>query len=122
MPNIFLVATDKPHIKSVKLRGKFIGKLDSSGAGTFLTWRSKLHLIKNRYFGIPVDLLEDERIKFDRIIFFYNEIERYDSSREYFRKKGIEFLAGIDKLKIVPLDELNMRTLHKFESEVCKNE
>src|SRR5690554_7653055 len=53
--------------------------------------------------------LEDERIKFDMIIFFYNEIERYDSSREYFRKKGIEFLAGIDKLKIVPLDRKSTR-------------
>ena len=119
---IALIATKHSHIFTVQLnlgfQTRYIGKIDSAGEGTFITNRSEKHLFrKTNSLGINYSLLIDESIKFKNIVINYKGKKLY-STRNYFLKKGKAFQfsnKGFELQIFVPLDELNLQTVKRFE-------
>ncbi|QQS37039.1 MAG: hypothetical protein IPM56_03540 [Ignavibacteriales bacterium] len=114
------------HLFDIKLQlefqTRFIGKLDITDNGTLILNRRKEHILnKINAFGINYELLSDERIKFKWIKIFC-EKDIYISTREYFLIKGKTFQfgnKGYELQNFVPLSELNILTIKKFE--IAKN-
>jgi hypothetical protein len=119
---IALIATKHSHIFTVQLnlgfQTRYIGKIDSAGEGTFITNRSEKHLFrKTNSLGINYSLLVDESIQFKNIVINYQGKKLY-STRNYFLKKGKAFQfsnKGFELQIFVPLDELNLQTVKRFE-------
>lgn len=120
---IALIATKHSHVFNVKLnleqQSRFIGEIDTSGEGTFLTVRTLKHLFrKTNSLGINYSLLTDENIKFKWIVFSYNG-QKLISTRNYFLKKGKAFQfskKGFELQIFVPLEELNPQHVREFEA------
>ncbi len=119
---IQLLQTKHPHVFIVQLKlehqTRYIGKIDVSGEGTFLTYRKEKHLFrKSNSLGLSYSLLSDENIKFKWIVISYNG-QKLISTRNYFLKKGKAFQfsnKGFELQTFVSLDELNLQTVKRFE-------
>lgn len=119
---ITLIATKYPHIFTVQLnlgfQIRYIGKIDTAGEGTFIINRNEKHLFrKTNSLGINYSLLADESIKFKNILINYQGKKLY-STREYFLKKGKAYQfsnKGFELQIFVPIDELNLQTVKRFE-------
>jgi hypothetical protein len=119
---IALIATKHSHIFTVQLnlgfQTRYIGKIDTAGEGTFIISRSEKHLFrKTNSLGINYSLLTDESIRFKDILITYKGKKLY-STRNYFLKKGKAFQfsnKGFELQIFVPLDELNLQTVKRFE-------
>lgn len=122
--NLSLVKTQHPNVYDVKLnldfQTRYIGKLDAAGEGTFITSRKENHLFrKNNSLGVNYDLLSSADIHFKNICITYNG-KKYNSTREYFLKKGKAFQfsnKGFELQLFVPLIELNIKTAKEFENQ-----
>ena len=120
-----LIQTKYSHVFNVKLhlefQSRYIGKIDTSGEGTFLTVRTLKHLFrKTNSLGINYALLSDESIKFKWVVISYNG-QKLLSTRNYFLKKGQSFQfsnKGFELQNFVPLDELNLKIVQKFEQSL----
>jgi len=103
---------------SLENETRYIGTLDTSGNGTFITVRKKNHLFRKRNsLGISYELLKDETIVFKNIIVVF-EGANLESTREYFIEKGfvVNFSNKGYELQIhVPIDELNKESIRRFE-------
>lgn len=119
---IALIATKHPHVFNVKLnlehQSRFIGVVDISHEGTFLTTKTLKHLFrKTNSLGINYSLLSDDNIKFKWIVISYNG-QKLISTRNYFLKKGKAYQfsnKGYELQIFVPIDELNLQTVKRFE-------
>lgn len=119
---IRLVPTKHSHVFQVQLnleqQTRYIGKIDTAGDGMFYTTRSEKHLFrKTNSLGLSYSLLSDENIRFKWIVFFYNG-QKLTSTRNYFLKRGKVFQfshKGFELQIFVPLDELNLQTVRRFE-------
>ncbi len=117
-----LVKSNSQYIYSVKLnleqQTRYIAKLNTVGDGTILIKRTAKHLFrKTNSLGVNYQLLADERIHYKWIIFDYCG-KQYTSTREYFLNKGQAFQfskKGFELQIFVPLDELNIEAVKKFE-------
>lgn len=119
---ISLIPTKHPHLFQVRLnldfQTRYIGKIDTSGEGTFLTNRKEQHLFrKANSLGINYSLLSDDSIRFKWIVISYNG-KKLKSTRNYFIKKGQAFQfsnKGFELQVFVPLEEINLKTAEAFE-------
>ncbi|MFH1196968.1 MAG: hypothetical protein V1720_14820 [bacterium] len=119
---IVLLATKYPHIFNVQLnlehQTRFIGKIDTSGDGTFITNRLEKHLFRKfNALGLNYALLADESIKFHQIAISFNGKKLY-STRDYYLKKGKAFQFSNKSFELqlfVPIDELNLGSVKRFE-------
>ena len=95
---IELIPTGNPSIFDVQLKlefqSRFIGKVDTTGDGTFLTIRKSEHLFKKiNAIGINYSLLKDERTPFKWIVIDYQH-HKLITSRNYFLTYGKCFKFG----------------------------
>ena len=121
--NIKLIPTKNPNRFTVQLdlpSGKrYIGHINTAGDGAFITEKQKKHIYrKYNSFGVSYDLLHNPNIEFKWIIIMYQGNE-YTSTREYYLQKGkiTNFTNKGYELQLhVPLEELNIETVNKFEA------
>ena len=121
--NVKLIPTKNPNRFTVQLEllseKRYIGYLDTSGDGYFITEKQKKHLYRKfNSFGVSYNLLHNSNINFKWIIIKYQGIE-YISTRDYFKHKGkvTNFTKKGFELQLhVPLEELNIETVNKFEA------
>jgi len=126
---IRLIPTRHPHVFNVQLnlehQTRYIGQLNLSGEGTYLTTRKDKHLFrKTQSLGINYALLSNEEIKFKRISISFNG-KKLCSTREYFLKKGKAFQfsnKSFDLQIFVPIDELNINAVKRFEQTTGRQE
>ena len=120
--NLELVPSDDLNVYKVKLKlqldSRYIGKLDTSGEGTFITNRKSLQLfLKLNALGINHELLTNESIPFKWIDIKY-EGQRLITSRKYFLAKGKQYQfgkKGFEPLVFLPLDEFGIEKARAFE-------
>ena len=121
--NIKLIPTNNPKMFTVQLdlpsERRYIGHINTSGDGAFITEKQKKHIYRrHNSFGVSYDLLHNPNIEFKWIIIMYQGNE-YTSTREYFLQKGkiTNFTRKGFELQLhVPLEELNIETVNKFEA------
>ncbi len=126
---IELLQTKHPHVFNVKLnlahQSRFIGRIDTSGEGTFVTQRTEKHLFrKSNSLGLSYSLLSDENIKFKWIVISLNG-QNFISTRNYFLKNGKAYQfsnKGFELQIFVTLDELNLKTAEQFENSIGHQE
>ncbi len=126
---IVLISTKHSHVFNVQLnlehQTRYIGKIDISGEGTFLTNRNEKHLFrKTNSFGVNYALLTDESIPFKWIVISYNG-QKLISARSYFLKKGKAFQftnRNFELQLFVSLDELNRKIAEQFENSIGHQE
>jgi hypothetical protein len=126
---IKLIPTKYSHVFDVKLnlefQTRFIGKVDTSGEGTFITTRKEKHLFrKTNSLGINYALLADESIPFKWIVINYNE-RGLITTRNYYLQKGKAFQFSKKNFELqsfVPLTELNRKTAEQFEKSNGKQD
>jgi len=119
---ISLIPTKHSNVFNVQLnldcQTRFIGMIDKSGEGTFLTNRTEKHLFRKlNALGINHFLLSQCSIPFKNIVINYCGQKLY-STRQYFLEKGktINFSKqGYELQLLVPIDELNLKTARFFE-------
>ena len=117
-----LVQANSSHLYKIKLilrfQTRFIGTLDKSGEGTLIIHRKKEHILKKiNAVGINFELLSSPDIHYKRIKIFCDTKELI-STREYYLIKGRTFQfsnKGYELQSFVPIDELNLYTIRKFE-------
>lgn len=120
---IQIIPTKRPNIFTVQLnllhQTRYIGKLDTTGDGTFSTKRKEEHIFKKlNALGLSHSLLTDDSIKFNRIVFSLNG-KKLHSSRAYFLKKGTAFQFSKRSFELqlfVSLDKLNLNEVKRFEA------
>jgi len=121
--NIKLIPTNNPKRFTVQLdlpSGKrYIGYINTAGDGAFITEKQKRHIYREyNSFGVSYDLLHNPNIEFKWIIIMCQGNE-YTSTREYYLQKGkiTNFTNKGYELQLhVPLEELNIETVNKFEA------
>lgn len=117
-----LIPQKSSHLFTIKLileyQTRTIGTLDISGEGTLILHRTKEHIFKKiNALGFNYQLLSDERIKF-KWIKIYCDNKELITTREYCIMMGKVFQFGKKGFELqcfVPLDELNISTVRKFE-------
>lgn len=121
--NVKLIPTNNPKRFIVQLdlpsERRYIGYINTAGDGAFITEKQKKHIYrKYNSFGVSYDLLHNPNIEFKWIIIKYQGNE-YTSTREYYLQKGkiTNFTNKGYELQLhVPLEELNIETVNKFEA------
>ena len=121
---IELIPTGNPCIFNVQLKldfqSRFIGKLDTSGDGTFSTVRKPQHLFKKlNAIGINYSLLVDDKIPFKWIIIDY-QCHKLVTSRNYFLTFGKCFKfqnQGFELQCFLPLDLFGIDKVRYFEAQ-----
>jgi len=121
--NVNLIPTRNPNRFKIQLllpsETRYIGFLDSSGEGYFITEKKKQHLYRKfNSFGVSYDLLHNPNIEFKWIVIRYQGDE-FISTREYYLQKGkpTNFTnRGFELQLHVSLEELNIETVNKFEA------
>lgn len=118
-----IVKSDSSHRQRIKLtvknKPKFIGEIDLSALEGVLIIRKKTEHIYHKLnaIGINYQLLADERLHY-KWIKIYCGSKEYISTREYFLAKGRVFQfsrKGFELQAFVPIDELNLETIKKYE-------
>ncbi len=103
---------------SLPTETRYIGFLDTSGEGYYITERKKKHIYKKfNSFGVSYDLIHNPNIEF-RWIIIRCDGQEYISTRDYFRVNGkvSNFTnKGFELQLHIPIDELNIETIEKFE-------
>jgi hypothetical protein len=103
---------------SLPTETRYIGFLDTSGDGHYITERKKKHIYKNfNSFGVSYDLIHNPNIEF-RWIIIRCDGKEYISTRDYFRVNGkvSNFTnKGFELQLHVSIDKLNIETIEKFE-------
>ncbi len=104
---------------SLPTETRYIGFLDTSGEGYYITERKKKHIYKKfNSFGVSYDLIHNPNIEF-RWIIIRCDGQEYISTRDYFRVNGkvSNFTnKGFELQLHIPIDELNIESIEKFEN------
>jgi hypothetical protein len=118
--SVHLSQTKTPHLYKIfleiGLRKLCIGQLDTSAEGTLILKKSKEQILKKiNAVGINYQLLSEDKIKYKWIKIII-EGREYVSTREYYLMHGKVFhFAGFELQSFVPIDELNLDTIRRFE-------
>lgn len=109
--NIFKI---KFHLHSKPL---YIGELDILGEGTLVIRKNSNHIFKKlNGIGINYFVLSDQRLHYRWIKIFVDGRE-YISTRHYYLRVGKPFqFSGYELQICVPISELNLDTIRKFEA------
>ena len=118
-----LIPTKHSHIFKVKLnlefQSRYIGTLDKSGEGKFLTDRNKNHLFKKtKSLGLNGTLLTSPEIDFQLIIISY-DARKLITTRLYFvtHSKVFKF-KGFEKQYFLPLTEFGLAKAEEYEKSL----
>jgi len=121
--NVELIPTKHSHLFKVKLnlefQSRYIGTLDKSGEGKFLTDRKKKHLFrKTQSIGLTEGLLHSQDLNFKWIIIDY-EGKKLITTRFYFitHSKVFKF-KGFEKQYFMPLTEFGLAKTEKYEKSL----
>ena len=120
-----LVATKHSHIFRVKLilelQTRYIGTLDTSGEGKFLTDRKEKHLFrKTNSLGLNEELLNSPEINYRWIVINY-EKQKLITTRLYFITHSKVFVfTGFEKQYFLPLDEFGIDKAEHYEKSLSK--
>lgn len=127
---IELIPTGNPSIFDVQLKldfqSRFIGRVDTTGDGTFLSTRKPEHLFKKtNAIGINYALLKDERIPFKWIVIDY-QYHKLVTSRNYFLAFGKCFRfqnQGFELQCFLPLQlfDIHKARLHEAQLTIQQN-
>ncbi len=123
--NLVPIPTKHPHIFKVQLKLEFqtryIGTLDTSGEGKFLTDRKAKHLFKKtNSLGLNETLLTSPEIDFKWIVINY-EGKRLITTRLYFVTHSKVFVfSGFEKQYFLSLELFGLDKAEDFEKSVCK--
>ncbi len=120
-----LVQLSAQHLFKIRLilpfKTPIIGTLDTSGVGTLILHRKKEHILnKINAIGINYELLSSPDIHYKWIKIFCDNKELI-STREYYLIKGRTFQfssKGYELQSFVPIDELTLSTIRKFEIDI----
>lgn len=128
--NLKLIPTKNPQRFQVQLnlnfQTRYIGKLDISGEGTFLTNRKQKHVFRKlNALGINSELLHDSNIPFKYIrISFTDESgikKNLETTREYFLRKGTTFQFGLKGFELqifLPICEFGINKAIQLEKQL----
>ena len=120
-----LLPTKHSHLFRVKLnlefQSRYIGTLDASGEGKFLTERKEKHLFrKTNSLGLNETLLTSPEIDFKFIIISYNG-KKLITTRIYFVTHSRVFIfKGFEKQYFLPLDEFGIDKAEEYENSLSK--
>ena len=120
-----LVPTKHPYLFRVKVNldfeSRFIGSLDTSGEGKFITNRKVKHLFrKTNSLGLNEELLNAPEIKFSLIVIDF-EGKRLITTRKYFLTHANVFIfSGFEKQYFLPLDEFGIDKAEHYEKSINK--
>jgi len=123
--NLELVATKHSHIFRVKLnlefQTRFIGTLDTSGEGKFLTVRKSHHLHHlTNSFGLNDELLHSPDIHFKWIIVSY-EGKKLITSRMFFITHGKNYkYNSFEKQTFLSLELWGQNKAEEYEKTLSK--
>jgi hypothetical protein len=123
--NLELVPTKHSHLFRVKLnlefQSRFIGTLDTSCKGKFITERKEKHLFKKtNSLGLNETLLTSPEIDFNFIIIDYNG-KKLLTTRLYFLTHSQVFrFNGFEKQYFLSLEEFGIEKAEAFEKSVSK--
>ena len=123
--NLELVATKHSHIFRLKLnldfQSLFIGTLDTSGEGKFLTDRKEKHIFRKTHsLGLNEELLNSPELKFKWIVIDF-EGKKLITSRLFFATHSKVFIfRGFEKQYFLPLDEFGIDKAEKYEKSINK--
>ncbi len=118
-----LLATKYPSVFQVKLnldmQTRYIGKLDTSGEGKFLTERKLKHLFrKTNSLGLNEELLNSPDIHFKYITIDF-EGQKLSTTRMYFLTHSKPFtFNGFEKQYFLPLDEFGLDRAKQYEDSL----
>jgi hypothetical protein len=103
---------------SLPTETRYIGFLDTSGEGSYVTERKKKHIYRKfNSFGVSYDLIHNPNIEF-RWIIIRCDGKEYLSTRDYFRVNGkvSNFTSKGFELQLhIPIAELNIEAVKQFE-------
>lgn len=123
--NLELLPTKHPHIFRVKLnlefQTRYIGTLDTSGAGKFITERREKHLFKKTHsLGITESLLTSPDIDFKFIIISFNG-HKLITTRFYFVTHSKVFtFKGFEKQYFLPVELFGLDKAEQHEKSLTK--
>jgi hypothetical protein len=123
--NLELIPTKHSHLFRVKLnlefQSRYIGTLDTSGDGKFLTERKEKHFFrKTNSLGLNETLLTSPEIDFKFIVIVY-EGKKLITTRIYFVTHSQVFkFTGFEKQYFLPLDEFGLDKAEEFEKSIGK--
>jgi len=123
--NLELIPTKHSHLFKVKLNldfhCRYIGTLDASGDGKFLTDRKEKHLYrKTNSLGLNETLLTSPVIDFKWIIIDYNN-KQLITTRLYFVTHSKVFIfKGFEKQYFLPLDQFGIGKAEEYERSVSR--
>lgn len=123
--NLELLPTKHHHIFRVKLnlefQTRYIGTLDMSGEGKFITERKEKHLLhKTNSLGLCEELLHSPNIQFKWIIIQY-EGKKLITSRLYFSTHSKVFtFKSFEKQYFLPLDLFGQFRAEEYEKSLSK--
>lgn len=123
--NLQLVQTKHSHIFNVKLnlefQSRYIGTLDKSGEGKFLTNRKEKHLFrKNNSLGLNQELLTSPDLIYKWLIINYKG-KKLITTRLYFttHAKVFEF-NSFEKQYFLPLNDFGIEKAEEYEKFINK--
>jgi len=118
-----LIPTKHSHLFKVKLnlefQNRYIGTLDKSGEGKFLTDRKSKHLfLKTKSLGLNAALLTTSEIDFRLIVINYNG-KKLITTRLYFvtHSKVFKFI-GFERQYFLPLTEFGLAKAEDYEKSL----
>jgi len=123
--NLELIPTKYSHLFKVKLnlelQSRYIGNLDKSGQGKFITERNKNHLFKKtNSLGLNGTLLTSPEIDFRLIVFNFNG-KKMITTRLYFVTHSKVFVFnGFEKQYFLPVHEFGLDKAEKYEKSLSK--
>jgi hypothetical protein len=123
--NLELIPTKHSHLFRVKLnlefQNRYIGILDTSGDGKFITERKEKHLFnKTNSLALNETLLTSQQIDFKFIVIVYNG-KKLITTRIYFVTHSKVFIfKGFEKQYFLPLDEFGLDKAEEYEKSISK--
>ena len=120
-----LIPTKHSHIFNVKLnlefQSRFIGVLDTSGSGKFISERKEKHLFrKTNSLGLCEELLVSPEIHFNQIILNFRG-QKFITTRTYFLTHSKVFtFQSFEKQYFLSLDEFGIDKAEHYEKSISK--
>jgi hypothetical protein len=105
---------------SLDFQTRFIGTLDTSSEGKFLTDRKEKHLFrKTNSLGLNEELLTSSELNYKWIVIEF-EGKRLVTTRMFFLTHSKVFaFDGFEKQYFLPLDEFGIDKAEQYEKSLC---
>jgi len=123
--NLELVATKHAHIFRIKLslefQTRYIGLLDTSGEGKFITERKEKHRFrKTNSLGLNEELLQSPDVNFKWIIIDFEEKKLITSRLFFLTHSKVFTFKSFEKQYFLPLDEFGIDKAEQYKKSLTK--